>query len=285
MKCLLIADRLANRKRFKRLLAPHFSLFFADSVDEALRLLAVEKPDGIICGSLFDDCRGIELFAQLQTNGGKTLVPFVFMEDPRRALRIPQLCNILENCSQFAHVNVDDCPDDDVSLLKRILSALGHPSENGHEHHEHVLGDHIERGPLIGAVKTVDGKFVYVTEQVEEIFEVKTCNVIGKTDHDFIHRKFADVIRANDLSAIQSGSPIRVLEWVPVQGQLWRVNIMKMSVFNKSGTQLLLTVATNVSDAVTSDQAIKLGDDRRQFIQHLADEFVQVIKNSRISLR
>jgi PAS domain S-box-containing protein len=51
-------------------------------------------------------------------------------------------------------------------------------------------------------LKSVDGKFLFVNNRIEDLFGVKEQYIIGKTDYDFVDKELADFFREHDKKAM-----------------------------------------------------------------------------------
>ena len=54
-------------------------------------------------------------------------------------------------------------------------------------------------------LKSVDGKFLFVNNRFEKLFDAKESDIIGKTDYDFLDKELADFFTKNDRKAISNG--------------------------------------------------------------------------------
>ena len=64
-------------------------------------------------------------------------------------------------------------------------------------------------------MRDLDGRYLLVNHEFERLFDVRREDIVGLTDHDLFPAEVADSFRANDLTAIAAGRPIRLEESAP----------------------------------------------------------------------
>lgn len=85
----------------------------------------------------------------------------------------------------------------------------------------------MDNSPNLAFAKEADtGRLIYVNRPFEAFFQIKSADIIGKTDYDWQPFEVAQQNERNDREVAETGQPIQVIEAVPdVNGvpQKWRV--------------------------------------------------------------
>ena len=68
--------------------------------------------------------------------------------------------------------------------------------------------------PAICYIKDLEGKYLNVNREFEQVLKISQAEMVGKTDYDFLPIEVADGLRANDRQAISQKSTIQVEEIV-----------------------------------------------------------------------
>jgi len=63
--------------------------------------------------------------------------------------------------------------------------------------------------------KDLDGRYIFINKKWSTLFHVNKENIIGKTDHEFFDKDFADKFRENDLAVLKAGHAINSEEVAP----------------------------------------------------------------------
>jgi len=64
-------------------------------------------------------------------------------------------------------------------------------------------------------LKDKEGAYLFCNKRFEEFFGAKECEIVGKTDYDFVDKTLADFFRENDLKAMESNIPMSNFEEIP----------------------------------------------------------------------
>ena len=73
----------------------------------------------------------------------------------------------------------------------------------------------LDNSTAIIVVKDIDGRYLRINRQFEEVFGLDRSEVLGKTDSELFPREAADRFRANDLAVLQAARPLEFEEIAP----------------------------------------------------------------------
>lgn len=77
----------------------------------------------------------------------------------------------------------------------------------------------LDGSPAVIYAKDPAGRFLFVNQEFEQLFQVQREQIIGRTDYDFFPQDLAKHFQANDQEVYQSGSPVEREEDVLVNGK------------------------------------------------------------------
>lgn len=94
----------------------------------------------------------------------------------------------------------------------------------------------LDNVPAVVYLKDLNGRYLLINRQYEELFHVTTASVAGKTDHDLFSAEQADVSRANDRRVLESGRPLEFEEVADKDGTVRTYFSLKFPLLYSDGT-------------------------------------------------
>lgn len=88
-------------------------------------------------------------------------------------------------------------------------------AEEALHRHEQLLQDVIDNTTAVIYVKYADGRYVLTNRRFEQLFNLTTDQIIGRTDHDIFPKDFADAFRANDVAVLERNTTVEYEEYAP----------------------------------------------------------------------
>ena len=64
------------------------------------------------------------------------------------------------------------------------------------------------------SIKKINGEYLLVNKQFEQLFHITAQEVKGKTDHDFLEKEIADAYRNTDLEVVKAGKEMKFEETI-----------------------------------------------------------------------
>src|SRR5262245_2942404 len=64
-------------------------------------------------------------------------------------------------------------------------------------------------------LKDLEGRYLFINRQFEDLFHIRRSDIVGKTDFDVFPSENAAVFRANDVKVSQAGKPLQWEEEAP----------------------------------------------------------------------
>src|SRR4051812_30319422 len=74
----------------------------------------------------------------------------------------------------------------------------------------------MDNSPAVAWMKDEAGRYIYVNELMERLYNIKLDDLRGKTDFDWFSEAFARQFRDNDLAVLFAQRPAQVVETVPM---------------------------------------------------------------------
>lgn len=111
------------------------------------------------------------------------------------------------------------------------------------------------------SVKRINGEYILVNRQFEELFNITNEEIKTKTDHDFLPKEIADSYRNSDLEVVKLGKEIKVEESI-VQSDGHHIYLaVKFPLYDATGRIYAVgTIATDISDSKAEEKSLRAGD-------------------------
>lgn len=127
----------------------------------------------------------------------------------------------------------------------------------------------LDHTPVGIYVKDLEGRYTLVNRAVEQIFQVKQADWIGKTDLEVMPAKIAESILDNDLQIIDQGQPIHLEETVISQEEERHFLAVKFPLLNENNQPYAICgISTDITDFKRTEQELKT---QKAFLQSIWD--------------
>ena len=84
-------------------------------------------------------------------------------------------------------------------------------------------------------LKDLQGKYIFINRQYQELFHVTKEGIVGKTDYDIFTKEMADAFRANDQKVIKARTPLEMEEVALHDDGLHTYISIKFPLFDSNG--------------------------------------------------
>jgi PAS domain S-box-containing protein len=122
-----------------------------------------------------------------------------------------------------------------LRLAKEELSSYSRDLERQVSIRTREITNILEYTPDVVYVKDRDGKYVLVNSRFEELFNVSSEEVRGKTDYEIMSKEVADEFRRNDLRVLQDGRSMQIEERVAHNSEVHTYLSVKFPVYDEAG--------------------------------------------------
>ena len=107
-------------------------------------------------------------------------------------------------------------------------------------------------------LKDINGRFIFVNRQFENLFHISKTDVSGKSDYDVFPKEMADTIIVNDQKVMETNSPLEVEENVPHDDGIHTYIATKFPLFDTFGILYgVCGVSTDISDRKKAEDLLK----------------------------
>ena len=111
------------------------------------------------------------------------------------------------------------------------------------------------------SVKKINGEYLLINKQYENIYRLNKEDIKGKTDHDFLPKETADRYRSTDLEAVKLEKEIQVEEVLEQSGDLHTYLAVKFPLFDASNRVFAVgTIATDITERINSQKMLVAGN-------------------------
>ncbi|RUR81830.1 PAS domain S-box protein [Chlorogloeopsis fritschii PCC 9212] len=159
-------------------------------------------------------------------------------------LSITALRNTQNNITGFLGIGSD------ITDRKRAEEALRESEQRFHAF--------MNNSPTVSFMKDTYGRYVYVNQTFEHIFQVKLADIRGKTDFDRFPIEIAQELHQHDRSVLSTGQTAEIEETVPTpDGALHNWLVFKFPIWDRTGQLFLGGVAIDISDRKRAEEELR----------------------------
>ncbi|MGB3190953.1 MAG: PAS domain S-box protein [Limnoraphis sp.] len=127
----------------------------------------------------------------------------------------------------------------------------------------------LDNTPVAIYVKDLEGRYILLNRAVEDIFQIKQADWIGKTDLEVMPPTIAESISENDVQVILKGQSIHLEETVISQGEERYFVAVKFPLLNENNQPYALCgISTDITDFKRTEQELK---NQKAFLQSIWD--------------
>jgi diguanylate cyclase (GGDEF)-like protein/PAS domain S-box-containing protein len=149
-----------------------------------------------------------------------------------------------------------------VESLVAIAAQLGtllqrRQAEQALQESEQRFHSFINNSLTVAFMKDREGRYVYGNERLEQLFNVKMTDLLGKTDFDWLPEETARQVSENDRNVLANWQGVQLLEEVPTPNQekhYWLVS--KFPFQDPAGRQYVGGVALDITDQKRLEQLL-----------------------------
>ena len=111
------------------------------------------------------------------------------------------------------------------------------------------------------SVKKINGEYLFINKQYESLFKLKSTDIKGKTDHDFLPKEMADKYRNSDLEVLKLGKEIQLEEVIEQPDGLHTYLAVKFPLFDAFNRVYAVgTISTDIRERKASQELVVAGN-------------------------
>ncbi len=113
-------------------------------------------------------------------------------------------------------------------------------------------------------------QFLFVNRRFEEVFGVKSKEILGSDGQDFLPKEIAHILLQSDERALSRGSPLEVEERLVLDGiDLVHLSLKVPLIDDEGAPYAVCSVATDISERKRAEEAIQKAKDQADEANHL----------------
>lgn len=169
-----------------------------------------------------------------------------------------------------------------ASELQREISDR-QQAQTALQQSEALLQAILDYSTAVISIKDIDGKYLLINRHFENLFHIPKAQIAGKTDSNIFPQDKAAALRENDLTVLQTCSPLSIEEVIPQDDGQHTYISLKFPLCNSQGIAYAVgTISTDVSDLKVAELTLKKAkaqleievEERTQFLRQ-ANELLQ----------
>ncbi len=107
----------------------------------------------------------------------------------------------------------------------------------------------MNNSPAVIFLKDEAGKFAYINEPFESLFNVSSEDLLGKTETFFTTKEIADAVQANDAQVLKTEKPLQTVELVPTpDGETHHWLSHKFLIKDEAGKKFVGGIAVDITE-------------------------------------
>lgn len=138
---------------------------------------------------------------------------------------------------------------------------------------EELFRAFMDDNPAVAWMKDSQGRYVYINETLQRIYQVKADDVLGRTDEDVLPSEVARDLQANDQKVMASGCPVDSLERIPdPEGTVRTWKVWKFPFQSPGGQSFVGGLAFDITDQVEAEAALRRSEaEFRNLVENAGD--------------
>ena len=111
------------------------------------------------------------------------------------------------------------------------------------------------------SIKKINGEYLLVNKQFEQLFHITAQEVKGKTDHDFLDKEIADAYRNTDLEVVKAGKEMKFEETISQPDGLHTYIAVKFPLYDLTGRIYAVgAISTDITERKETEKSLKAGE-------------------------
>ena len=128
---------------------------------------------------------------------------------------------------------------------------------------EQLLRDIADHTSAVIYVKDLEGRFLFVNRQFEEIFGLENNKIIGRTNHDLFSKEFADAFRVNDLQVLEKNAILEYEEQAPQKDGVHTYLSIKLPLLDQRGRPYATCgISSDITERKRSERLVREFDEQ-----------------------
>ena len=121
----------------------------------------------------------------------------------------------------------------------------------------------LDSAPAVIYLKDRNGRYTFVNRHFELLSGYSARQVLGKTDFDLFPEEVANNSLCNDRKVLESGKPLEIEEFGPVDGALHTFISAKFPIYNAKGDIVeLCGISTDIQSRKEAERSLKESEER-----------------------
>lgn len=113
------------------------------------------------------------------------------------------------------------------------------------------MQDIMDNSPAVIYVKDIEGRFTFINNQFEKLFNLTRKNIVGKTLHDIFPQQIADDLKNNDRDVLKTGQALESEEVVPQKDRMHTYRSVKFPLYDDNeNIYAVCGISTDITDSI-----------------------------------
>ncbi|MEP6924482.1 MAG: diguanylate cyclase [Pyrinomonadaceae bacterium] len=157
--------------------------------------------------------------------------------------------------------------DVEIARHRQIETILRNSEQRTYSFLSHI--------PNVAFMKDAEGRYVFLNQKMERLFNLRSDQIVGKTDFDWLPRDTAQMATENDRAVLEKNEKVEVIEtFATPNGESTQWLLLKFPFTDSMGKRFVGGVSINVNERLEIELLLLNSEERMRLLFENSPSFV-----------